>query len=77
MITQERIISIIANALDLKASDITINTKSSDLPDWDSLGHLAILSQITQELGDDFNNSQELASSSSVQEIFDCLSKSN
>lgn len=75
MISEEKVISIISEALDLKDGSITIDTKSSDIPDWDSLGHLSILSKISEVLGDSFNESQELAAASSVKEIFDCLNK--
>ncbi len=77
MINAQKVISIISKALDVEESSITLDTKSSDLPEWDSLGHLAILSQISEEIGDQYNESQELASSSSVKEIFDCLNKTN
>jgi len=75
MISQDQVISIIASALDVDKNSINIATKSSDLPEWDSLGHLAILSKISEEIGDQYNESQELASSSSVKEIFDSLNK--
>lgn len=75
MLTEEKIIAVIAGALEVNKDTITINTKSSDIPEWDSLGHLAILSKISSDIGDQYNESQELASSSSVKEIFDCLTK--
>ena len=77
MYTKEKVIAIISEALEAEEGSITLNTKSSDLPEWDSLGHLLILSKISEEIGDQFNESQELASSSSVKEIFDCLNKVN
>lgn len=75
MITEDQVISIVAKALEVEKSSINLSTKSSDLPEWDSLGHLAVLSKISEEIGDQYNESQELASSSSVKEIFDCLNK--
>lgn len=75
MISQDQVISIIASALEVDKNSINIDTKSSDLPEWDSLGHLAVLSKISEEIGDQYNESQELASSSSVKEIFDSLNK--
>lgn len=77
MISEEKVISIISKALGVEKNSINLNTKSSDLPEWDSLGHLSILSKISEEIGDQYNESQELASSSSVKEIFDCLNKTN
>jgi acyl carrier protein len=75
MIAEEKVISIISKALEVDPSQVKIDTKSSDLPEWDSLGHLAILSKISEEIGDQYNESQELAASSSVKEIFNCLNK--
>lgn len=75
MITEDKVISMIAKALEVEKSLITLDTKSSDIPEWDSLGHLAILSLISSEIGDQYNESQELASSSSIREIFNCLNK--
>jgi acyl carrier protein len=75
MISEKKIISIVSEALGVKEESISLNTKSSDIPEWDSLGHLAILSAISEAVGDQYNESQELAASSSVKEIFDCLNK--
>ncbi len=75
MINENQVISIVAQALEVEPNLVTIDTKSSDIPEWDSLGHLAILSKISEEIGDQYNESQELASSSSVREIFNCLNK--
>lgn len=77
MINEKQVISIIANALDVKEDNININTKSSDIPEWDSLGHLSILSAIAQELEGQYEETQELASASSIKEIVDCLNKKN
>lgn len=76
MINEDKVISIVAKALEVEKSSINLDTKSSDIPEWDSLGHLAILSKISEEIGDQYNESQELASSSSVREIFNCLNQS-
>lgn len=75
MISEQQVISIIAEALELEPNTINLDTKSSDLAEWDSLGHLAILSKISEVIGDQYNQSQELASSSSIKEIFNCLNK--
>lgn len=75
MISEEKVISLIAEALEVAENSINLSTKSSDLAEWDSLGHLAILSKISEVIGDQHDASQELASSSSVKEIFNCLNK--
>ena len=75
MISEDKVISIVTEALEVAPGSINIDTKSSDIAEWDSLGHLAILSKISEVVGDQYNESQELASSSSVKEIFNCLNK--
>ena len=69
MVSEEKIISIVSKSLDIPESNVTMNTKSSDLEEWDSLGHLSILSGIQDELGDKFNDNQEIASATSVKEL--------
>ena len=75
MISKEQVLSIVATALEVEEGSINFETKSSDVAEWDSLGHLAVLSKISEEIGDKYDESQELASSSSVKEIFECLNK--
>ena len=75
MITEEKVIAVVSKALEISEDSINLNTKSSEIPEWDSLGHLAILMKISEEIGDQYNESQELASATSVKEIFDCLNK--
>ncbi|OFW79993.1 MAG: hypothetical protein A2887_06735 [Alphaproteobacteria bacterium RIFCSPLOWO2_01_FULL_40_26] len=75
MITEDKVISIVSAALEVDKNSININTKSSDILEWDSLGHLAILSKISEEIGDQYNESQELAASTSIKEILDCLNR--
>lgn len=73
MVSEDRICKIIAKALGVKDSDITLKTISSDIDDWDSLGHIAILMSLEKELGEEYKESEKLASSVSVKEIIDCI----
>lgn len=75
MVSENQVISIISEALGVEKKLININTQSHDVPEWDSLGHLTILSKISEVIGDQYNESQELASASSVKEVFNCLNK--
>ena len=75
MINQEQIIKVIADALGVNEKNININSKSSEIPEWDSLGHLSILSALAQNFEGKYKESQELASATSIKEIVDCLNK--
>lgn len=77
MITEEEIIKIVADGLAVEDKDVTIDSKASDIPEWDSLGHLSVLSKIQETLGDRYQESEELASAVSVKEILQCLNKSD
>jgi acyl carrier protein len=75
MINQEQIIKVIADALGVNEKKINIDSKSREIPEWDSLGHLSILSAISQNFEGKYKESQELASATSIKEIVDCLNK--
>ena len=77
MITEEEIIKIVADGLAVDDKDVTIDSKASDIPEWDSLGHLSVLSKIQETLGDRYQESEELASAVTVKEILQCLNKSD
>lgn len=73
MVSEEKICKIIAKALDVKDDEVTLDTKSSDIENWDSLGHIAILMALEDGLGKEYRESEKLASSVSVKEIVDCI----
>lgn len=49
MEVKDKVISIIAETLEVEPSRITMETSVGDFPKWDSLGHLAILQNIQDE----------------------------
>ena len=55
MISSEQLASEIATALEVDPALVTINTVSTDLEEWDSLGHITILTR----LDDLFDNISE------------------
>ena len=71
--SEEKICKIIAKALDIDVSQVTPETTSVDVEDWDSLGHLTILSELENEFGEEIQNNEQLASAVSVKEIIEVL----
>ena len=68
------LISGIAEALEVEAHQLNINTKSSDLEEWDSLGHISIMVFLDKSFNEVTERVTALASAASVKEIADILS---
>ena len=51
---ESHIKEIIARVLNVALDRITDDLSSGDIPEWDSLGHLAIISTLEQELEIEF-----------------------
>jgi acyl carrier protein len=75
MLNKESLIKIISSAL----GDIPIDEKSGseNLEDWDSLGHLSILSALDNELNGKAANIDQLASADSFSKIYAILKDNN
>ena len=76
MIDENKLLKVIAGGLDADPSEISLSTKSSDLPEWDSLGHLTLLMKLDEEFDNLTEKVPEIASASSVEEIFNLINKS-
>ena len=74
-ITKDELISLITNALDAD-DDITLDSTMDDISEWDSLGHLSILTSLEATDGK-ASSLSELGDSSSVNEIISILEKEN
>ena len=74
MIEQDSLLEVIADGLETESSDISMETKASDIAVWDSLGHLNLLMKLDEAYNDVSEKIPELASVSSVKEIFDLIS---
>jgi len=70
---EKEIIKLICNALEADSSDVSIETTSYDIDEWDSLGHLSILQALDESYNDVTERVPELASISSVKEIVDLV----
>ncbi|HJP17143.1 MAG: hypothetical protein CMD96_06955 [Gammaproteobacteria bacterium] len=45
----EKIIDLFSSVLDVKKEKITVETSMDDLPEWDSLAHISLVSAIEEE----------------------------
>lgn len=54
MEVKDKVIEIIAGVLEVKPSDITLNSTVGDFPAWDSLGQLNILQSVQDEFEIEF-----------------------
>jgi acyl carrier protein len=70
---EKDIIKLICNALEADSSEVSIETTSHDVDEWDSLGHLSILQALDEKYNDVTERVPELASVSSVKEIVDLV----
>ena len=75
-ITKDELVSIITNALD-PDDVITLDTTMDDIPEWDSLGHLSILTSLDEATDGKASSLSELGDSYSVNEIISILKKEN
>ena len=76
MAFEAQIISEIAKALELDEALITIDTQSSDIEAWDSLGQISILVRLDEVFRNVSERAPDLAASISVREIVELISKS-
>jgi acyl carrier protein len=75
-ITTEGLITIITNALD--ADDVITEDSSTDnIPEWDSLGHLSVLTSLDQATEGEASAISDLGDASSVKDIISILKKEN
>ena len=65
---------IIARVLNVPIDKVTDDLSSGDIPEWDSVGNLAIISTIEQELGLEFPL-EDLFDLTSVQSLVDEVEK--
>ena len=71
---ETKVKEIIARVLNVPATAIRDDLSSGDIPEWDSVGNLAILSTLEQELDIEFPL-EDLFDLTSVRSIIDEVSK--
>ncbi len=67
---ESRVKEIIARVLNVDVDRVTCQLSSGDIPEWDSVGNLAIISTIEQELEVEFPL-EDLFDLTSVQSLID------
>ena len=70
---EQKILNVIAKALGIDVSKISLETTSNDLEEWDSLGHLSLLMELDKAFNDVSEKAPQLASASTVKEIVDAV----
>ena len=71
---ESQVKEIIARVLNVSPDKVTNNLSSGDIPEWDSVGNLAIISTIEQEMNVEFPL-EDLFDLTSVQTIIDEVTK--
>lgn len=73
MITVEQLCSEIASALEVADDTVNLDTQSVDLEEWDSLGHITILTRLDDLLDNISERLPALAEATSVREMWDLI----
>lgn len=75
-VATQKVLELIADALDVPASKLNLTTKSSEIPEWDSMGILSILSTLDREgVKCDIGNSESLQTVKGVMDAFRAAGK--
>ena len=75
MLDKNKIIKIVAKSINVKEKNISLNSKIGDFEDWDSLGHLKILSEIDKISKGKASLISNLTQQNSVSNIYKVLKK--
>jgi len=71
--TEEDVIRVIQETLELSDGVISIESVADEIPEWDSLGHLAILSNLDKHFEGQVASIQELASVDNIKDLIKIL----
>lgn len=72
-LTENQILDILTDALSPRATRLTMETRSQDIAEWDSMGHLAVLVSLDSALNGRAASVNHLVTSRSVREIVQVL----
>lgn len=71
---QSQVVKIISEVLNVPSEIITADLSIGDIPEWDSMGNLAVIARLESELGIDFPV-EDLMDLTSVRSIVDRISQ--
>jgi acyl carrier protein len=72
-VDQQLVLRGIAEALEVEEVLVTVDSVSGDLEEWDSLGHISIMSFLDKSFGEITERVPDFASATSVKEIIALL----
>jgi acyl carrier protein len=72
---KNKIINIIAKAIQVDKKKITMNSKSKEYQSWDSIAQLTIISELDKLFKGKLSNASDLSSMDSVSNILKLLNK--
>lgn len=72
-IDESAVIQLVAEALALDPSEVTLETSSASHAEWDSLGHLDILQRLDTKFPGVAAKNPDIATAQSVREIVEAL----
>ena len=68
-ITTQELIDLIGDVLEVDSRKLSINSGAEDIVEWDSLGHLGILTKLDEILNGEASSIRELAEVDSIKKI--------
>jgi acyl carrier protein len=77
MIDKNKLIKIISKALNVSTKKINDKSSSENLTEWDSLGHLAILTSIDNYTSGKASKIESLSSCTSFKDLYETLVRNN
>ena len=76
IILDEDLFGLIEEALGLDTGTVNLESSNKNIPEWDSLGHFAVLSAIDEKYGDVSIENPSITNATSVAEILEEIRKS-
>lgn len=73
--SEQEVLEVIRKALNLRDKDLTLEGSINDIEEWDSLGHLGILSALDKNFSGKIAPIKEMAAADSVEKILQLLKK--
>lgn len=71
----EELIDLIARALEVELDTVSIDSSNETIDAWDSLGHISIMLQLENNLGEQIEKISELTEAYSVRDIHTILTR--